>query len=59
MSKVMTQSAIYENARQAVDRAFELSPKGLKGKIILIKRTLNCAQPEAPALISVLHWPCP
>jgi hypothetical protein len=30
MSKVMIHSATYENARQAVDRAFELFPMELK-----------------------------
>lgn len=33
----MIHSAIYENARPAVDRAFELFPMELKGKRILIK----------------------
>jgi len=37
MSKVMIRSASYENARQAIDRAFELFPLNLKGKKILIK----------------------
>lgn len=37
MSKVMIHSATYENARQAVDRAFELFPMELKGKSILLK----------------------
>ncbi len=37
MSKVMIQSANYENVRDAVDRAFELFPLDLKGKKVLIK----------------------
>jgi uncharacterized protein (DUF362 family)/NAD-dependent dihydropyrimidine dehydrogenase PreA subunit len=37
MSKVMIHAASYQNARQAVDRAFELFPLELKGKKILIK----------------------
>jgi uncharacterized protein (DUF362 family)/NAD-dependent dihydropyrimidine dehydrogenase PreA subunit len=37
MSKVMIHSATYENARQAVDRAFELFPMELKGKSVLLK----------------------
>lgn len=37
MWKVMIQSATYESARQAVDRAFELFPLDLKGKKVLIK----------------------
>jgi uncharacterized protein (DUF362 family)/NAD-dependent dihydropyrimidine dehydrogenase PreA subunit len=37
MSKVMIHSATYENARQAVERAFELFPMEMKGKSILIK----------------------
>ena len=55
----MVHSATYENARQAVDRAFALFPMELKGKSILIKLILNCAQPAAPMLISAFHWPCP
>jgi uncharacterized protein (DUF362 family)/NAD-dependent dihydropyrimidine dehydrogenase PreA subunit len=37
MSKVMIHAASYENARQAVDRAFELFPLSLKGKKVLLK----------------------
>ena len=37
MSKVMIQSATYENVRDAVDRAFALFPMELKGKKVLIK----------------------
>jgi uncharacterized protein (DUF362 family)/Pyruvate/2-oxoacid:ferredoxin oxidoreductase delta subunit len=37
MSKVMIHPASYENARQAVDRAFELYPLAVKGKKVLIK----------------------
>ena len=37
MPKVMIQSATYDNARQAVGRAFELFPMELKGKSVLIK----------------------
>lgn len=37
MSKVMIHPATYEDACQAVDRAFELFPMELKGKSILLK----------------------
>ncbi|MEN6440664.1 MAG: DUF362 domain-containing protein [Syntrophobacter sp.] len=37
MSRVMIHPATYENARSAVDRAFELFPLDLKGKKVLIK----------------------
>ena len=37
MSKVMIHPADYENVRQAVDRAFELFPQDIEGKIIFIK----------------------
>jgi uncharacterized protein (DUF362 family)/Pyruvate/2-oxoacid:ferredoxin oxidoreductase delta subunit len=37
MSKVMIHPASYENARQAIDRAFELFPLSLKGKKVLLK----------------------
>ncbi len=37
MSKVLIQPSTYENARAAVDRAFELFPLQLENKKILIK----------------------
>lgn len=37
MSKVMTHPALYENAREGVDRAFELFPVEVTGRKVLIK----------------------
>jgi len=47
MSKVMIHPADYDNARRAVDRAFELFPVELQGKNVLIKpNVLRASLPE-------------
>ena len=47
MSKVMIHPADYDNARRAVDRAFELFPVKLQGKNVLIKpNVLRASRPD-------------
>ena len=47
MSNVMIHPATYENARQAIDRAFEIFPQDIQGKKVLIKpNLLRASRPE-------------
>lgn len=52
MSKVMIQQSTYENAGQAVERAFELFPMNLKGKKVLIKPNVLRASKAKEAIVT-------
>ena len=52
MHKVMIQASTYDNAGQAVDRAFELFPLDLKGKKVLIKPNVLRASEAKEAIVT-------
>jgi uncharacterized protein (DUF362 family)/NAD-dependent dihydropyrimidine dehydrogenase PreA subunit len=58
MSTVMVQAATYEDAKQAIDRAFEIFPLNLKDKKVLIKPNVLRASEVNEAIVThpaVLH----
>ena len=52
MSTVMIQPATYEDARQAIDRAFEIFPLNLKSKKVLIKPNVLRASEANEAIVT-------
>lgn len=52
MPKVLIHQAIYENVRQAVDRAFELFPLELRGKSVLIKPNVLRASEASEGIVT-------
>ena len=52
MSTVMIQPATYEDARQAIDRAFEIFPLNMKAKKVLIKPNVLRASEANEAIVT-------
>jgi uncharacterized protein (DUF362 family)/Pyruvate/2-oxoacid:ferredoxin oxidoreductase delta subunit len=52
MTKVMIHPATYDNVREAVDRAFEIFPKDVRGKKVLIKPNVLRASQASEGIVT-------
>ncbi|MEW6113718.1 MAG: DUF362 domain-containing protein, partial [Thermodesulfobacteriota bacterium] len=55
MAKVMIHPATYDNVREAVDRAFEIFPKDVQGKKVLIKPNVLRASQASEGIVTNPH----